>query len=69
MDKLKEWSEAKHGRITRLAEALGVPHSVAWRYCKGHRLVPAERALAIEEATGISRHDLRPDIYPREDAA
>lgn len=25
-----------------------------------------ENVLAIEEATGISRHDLRPDIYPRE---
>lgn len=26
----------------------------------------AEDVLAVEEATGISRHDLRPDIYPRE---
>lgn len=29
---------------------------------------PVERVLAIEHATGaqITRHDLRPDIYPRE---
>lgn len=29
---------------------------------------PAERVLSIEEATGaqISRHDLRPDLYPRD---
>lgn len=25
-----------------------------------------ERVLRIEQATGISRHDLRPDIYPVE---
>ena len=28
--------------------------------------VPAEYVLRIEAATGVSRHDLRPDIYPRE---
>jgi DNA-binding transcriptional regulator YdaS (Cro superfamily) len=26
--------------------------------------VPAERVLAIEAATGVPRHELRPDIYP-----
>jgi len=31
-----------------------------WRDC------PAERVLALEKATGISRHRIRPDIYPRE---
>jgi DNA-binding transcriptional regulator YdaS (Cro superfamily) len=25
--------------------------------------VPAERVLSVEHVTGISRHDLRPDIY------
>jgi DNA-binding transcriptional regulator YdaS (Cro superfamily) len=29
----------------------------------------AEDVLKVEEATGISRHDLRPDLYPREDGA
>lgn len=27
------------------------------------RRVPSERVLAVESATGISRHDLRPDIF------
>jgi DNA-binding transcriptional regulator YdaS (Cro superfamily) len=32
--------------------------------------LPAEHVLVVEAATGVSRHDLRPDIYPRElDAA
>ncbi len=31
---------------------------------------PAEggTVIKVERASGISRHDLRPDIYPREDA-
>ncbi len=28
--------------------------------------VPAERVLDVEAITGVSRHDLRPDLYPRE---
>lgn len=26
--------------------------------------VPAERVLDVERATGVPRHELRPDIYP-----
>jgi len=26
--------------------------------------IPAERVLDIERATGVPRHELRPDIYP-----
>lgn len=29
------------------------------------RPLPSEYVLAVEAATGVSRHDLRPDIYPR----
>lgn len=29
--------------------------------------VPAHHVLRIERALGVSRHDLRPDLYPRED--
>ena len=29
--------------------------------------VPAERVLAVEKATGVPRHQLRPDLYPPED--
>ena len=28
--------------------------------------IPADRVLDIEAVTGVSRHELRPDIYPRE---
>jgi DNA-binding transcriptional regulator YdaS (Cro superfamily) len=28
--------------------------------------LPPEHVLAVEAKTGVSRHDLRPDIYPRD---
>jgi hypothetical protein len=31
--------------------------------------IPAERAHLISELTGIPLHDLRPDLWPRGDAA
>ncbi len=31
------------------------------------KLLPHQHLDAVELATGISRHDLRPDIYPRDD--
>ena len=49
-------------------EKFGEPFSVnkttvlRWEY----RGVPAERVLEIERVHGISRHELRPDLYPRE---
>lgn len=32
------------------------------------RRVPAERVLEVERATSVSRHELRPDIYPLDEA-
>lgn len=50
-----------------LAELLGVtPMAVSYWKSRG---VPARQALPIEKVTGVSRHDLRPDLYPSENAA
>lgn len=48
------------GGVSALARALGLsqPTVSAWRK------VPSERALAVEEATGVARQILRPDLYP-----
>lgn len=47
---------------TRLAAELGgriTPQAISqWKQ------VPAERVLDVERATGVPRHELRPDIYP-----
>jgi DNA-binding transcriptional regulator YdaS (Cro superfamily) len=58
---------AKSGLTDRtLAAALGVSDELVRLWRNGHRRIPAERVLAIEKITKISRHVLRPDIYPRE---
>lgn len=48
-----------------LAKRIGVRQShVQYWLTKSKRGVPAEWAGKIEEATGVPRHELRPDIFP-----
>jgi len=51
-----------------LARLVGVTHTAANKWIRGEVPFPAEHVLLVERETGVSRHDLRPDIYPREDA-
>ncbi|WP_350403406.1 transcriptional regulator [Pseudomonas protegens] len=47
-----------------LANLLGVtPMAVSYWKSRG---VPAHQVIPIEKATGVSRCDLRPDLYPAE---
>jgi DNA-binding transcriptional regulator YdaS (Cro superfamily) len=50
------------GGLSELARKLGIRHTAFYRWAE----VPAKRVLKIEKITGISRHELRPDLYPRE---
>lgn len=60
----------KHGlSCAELAKLLGVAEPTARSLENGTRRITAERAAEIERATGIPRHELRPDIYPVEQAA
>jgi DNA-binding transcriptional regulator YdaS (Cro superfamily) len=43
-----------------VSRALGVDKATVSRWCRGS--IPAERVVAVERATGISRFDLRPDL-------
>lgn len=56
------------GGQSALARKLGCTSQAVSKMCATGR-VPAERVLAIEEATGgaVTRHDLRPDLYPAHD--
>ncbi|QCI92292.1 YdaS family helix-turn-helix protein [Novosphingobium sp. EMRT-2] len=56
-------SQSAFGRL------LGKRQSVVFGWLRDARPLPAEHVLKVEQATGVSRHDLRPDIYPRDDAA
>lgn len=50
------------GSQTALAAALGIkaPSVSEW---KARGKIPAERVLDVERLTGVSRHDLRPDVF------
>ena len=52
------------GTQRELAKALGVrPQSLTkW---KNSGRVPANRVLEVERITGISRHEIRPDVFGR----
>lgn len=56
----------KAGSQAEIARIAGVSAPAVWKWVQSSKRVPAEFVLKIEAATGVSRHDLRPDIYPRE---
>lgn len=43
-----------------MARALGTSHQAIVQWSRA----PVVRVLEIERLTGVSRHELRPDIYP-----
>ncbi len=57
------------GSQQALADLLGLRSQGAVQNWIMRGRIPAERVLAVEAATGVSRHDLRPDLYPREPRA
>jgi len=54
------------GSQSNFARICGVSQAAVWKWLHRSRRMPAERVLAAEAATGVSRHELRPDIYPKE---
>ena len=58
----------KAGGQTELANLLGIRQSHISNGKNRNKRVPAERVLDIERVTGVSRHELRPDLYPRDNA-
>jgi len=50
-----------------MARLCGVAQPSVFKWLTRGKVLPAEFVLKVEAATGVSRHDLRPDIYPIED--
>ncbi|MDQ0305303.1 transcriptional regulator [Ancylobacter polymorphus] len=65
---LRTWRAEAQLDANSAATGVGVSLPTWSRWETGRRRVPAERVLDVERITGISRHDLRPDLYPREPA-
>lgn len=56
------------GSISQLGRDLGIPQATMSRIVNSSKQLPAEQGqvLTAERLYGVSRHDLRPDVYPRE---
>jgi DNA-binding transcriptional regulator YdaS (Cro superfamily) len=57
------------GSQAKFADAIGASQQLVSYWLSKKKMLPAEYVLPAEKSLGISRHDLRPDIYPRESAA
>lgn len=61
------------GGQSHLAARIGgkVKQAHVWYWLRRSERVPAEYVIAVERATegAVSRHDLRPDLYPRDETA
>ncbi|MEJ2410018.1 MAG: YdaS family helix-turn-helix protein [Novosphingobium sp.] len=57
---------ARIGSQSALARLIGVAQQSVSAWVLSGKRLPAEHVLVVEAATGVSRHDLRPDIYPVE---
>ncbi|TPG14383.1 transcriptional regulator [Sphingomonas oligophenolica] len=54
------------GSQSAFARLCGVSQTAVWKWLQSGKRLPAEHVLTVEAKTGVSRHDLRPDIYPPE---
>lgn len=52
------------GSQSALARIVGASHTAVWKWIQSSKRLPGEYVLAVEAATGVSRHHLRPDLYP-----
>jgi DNA-binding transcriptional regulator YdaS (Cro superfamily) len=54
--------------VSAVARAAGRSAGTVSQWVSGNRQVPADLVPAIEAETGISRSDIRPDLWPTEAA-
>lgn len=56
------------GGVSKLASSIGANQNVVSNWKKRGK-VPAQQCIAVESATGISRHELRPDVFGDKEAS
>lgn len=63
MKAIPELTQYREGKtLDEAAKKLGVNKTTLLRWEDGSVQIPADRVLAVESVTGISRHALRPDL-------
>lgn len=60
-----ERAKERVGGQDKLARLIGVTPQAVSQWDE----VPPLRVLAVEAVSGVSRHELRPDLYPLEEGA
>ena len=60
---------ASVGGEAALARAIGRPEETVSDWANGNSLVDPELVVEIERITGVSRHELRPDLRRRQPAS
>lgn len=60
MDEALERAKQIAGGVAEIAKAIG---SITPQAVSQWRRVPPNRVLDVERVTGVSRHELRPDIF------
>jgi DNA-binding transcriptional regulator YdaS (Cro superfamily) len=60
---IKSWRQQASRAAEDVAKEAGVTLAMWSRWETGARQVPAARVLDVERITGISRHELRPDVF------
>jgi DNA-binding transcriptional regulator YdaS (Cro superfamily) len=64
-----EHAVERSGSQSAFARLCGVTQPAVWKWLRNRKHLPAEHVLTVERATGVSRHLLRPDLYPAEPSA
>jgi len=54
------------GSQSAFARICGVSQPSVWKWLQSGKRLPAEHVLKVEAELGVSRHVLRPDLYPFE---
>ncbi len=60
---------SRAGSQSQVARDLRVAQPTVWHWLNESCRLPAEYVLTAERLYGVSRHELRPDIYPKEGEA
>ncbi len=55
------------GSQSAFGEICGISQPSVWKMLQSSKRLTAEYVLSVEQRTGVSRHYLRPDIYPPAD--
>ena len=60
---------ARAGSQSAMARLCGVSQTAVWKWIQSGKRLPAELCLLVERETGVSKHLLRPDLYPTDHSA